>query len=680
MRTVRKGWVKCLCAFFCVLLINVGVWGCVLSAIYYGNIAQPEIFYESSFCWRVTDEYRDKAMQIADWSLEEDLSNYNQQRLEELQKELDSEQTNFCYICYTPDGTVLCSNVVGNGWKKVVYDVYDYSTSDWHADNVPMTSSNEDVAGSYWDTEGSYVTKYTIEYGVKAPLIIEDDYWQARSQMEWLNSWMPVFLGGSIALIVAGLILLVLLFCGAGRRPGREEVVLNWHDKIPYDLYLAVQVVANALVWGLSLVEGIWYLSYNEDLAGLVWVAATGLGGSILILAFLLTTVSRIKARTIFRNTIIWRLLAWLLGLVKKLFAAVKRCGNALSRAVHTLPMVWRIVVLFLIYLAGALLTAVLLIVGIVWFFYDGWAVLLTLLMIVAVPAWHGFALYLICRWALQWRRIREATQAVVAGQTEVQIDTEKYYPDLKEHAEQLNGLGLAIDNAVGERMKSERFKSELITNVSHDLKTPLTSIINYVDLLKKEEIENSTAREYIEVLDRKSQRLKKLTEDLVEASKASTGALTVTKERLDVVQLIRQALGEYEEKLANAGLLLVTKLPETPVYINADGRHVWRVLDNLLNNCAKYALEGTRVYLDAVTEERNVVITVKNISRQELNVPPEQLVERFVRGDESRTTEGSGLGLSIARSLVDLQGGQFGLDIDGDLFKAKVVLPRADA
>ena len=181
-------------------------------------------------------------------------------------------------------------------------------------------------------------------------------------------------------------------------------------------------------------------------------------------------------------------------------------------------------------------------------------------------------------------------------------------------------------------------------------------------------------------MLDRKSQRLKKLTEDLVEASKASTGALTVTKEQLDVVQLICQALGEYEEKLSNAGLLLVTRLPEKPVYINADGRHVWRVLDNLLNNCAKYALEGTRVYLDAVAEERNVVITVKNISRQELNVPPEQLVERFVRGDESRTTEGSGLGLSIARSLVDLQGGQFSLDIDGDLFKAKIVLPLADS
>ena len=179
-------------------------------------------------------------------------------------------------------------------------------------------------------------------------------------------------------------------------------------------------------------------------------------------------------------------------------------------------------------------------------------------------------------------------------------------------------------------------------------------------------------------MLDRKSQRLKKLTEDLVEASKASTGALTVNKERLDVVQLIRQATGEYEEKLSAAGLTLMLQLPNTPVYIDADGRHVWRVLDNLLGNCAKYALEGTRVYLDAMAWDGNAVITVKNVSRQPLNIPAEQLVERFVRGDESRTTEGSGLGLSIARSLTELQGGRFLLDIDGDLFKAKVMFPLA--
>jgi signal transduction histidine kinase len=229
----------------------------------------------------------------------------------------------------------------------------------------------------------------------------------------------------------------------------------------------------------------------------------------------------------------------------------------------------------------------------------------------------------------------------------------------------------------VDEQMKSERFKAELITNVSHDLKTPLTSIINYVDLLKKEDIPNETARGYIEVLDRKSQRLKKLTEDLVEASKASTGALTVNRERLDVKQLVEQAAGEYQEKLSAAGLTLVTTLPQEPVTVTADGRHLWRVLDNLLGNCVKYALEGTRVYLDVTAQGEQAILTVKNISRQSLNLPAQQLLERFVRGDESRTTEGSGLGLSIARSLTELQGGTFELTIDGDLFKAVITLPQ---
>ena len=216
--------------------------------------------------------------------------------------------------------------------------------------------------------------------------------------------------------------------------------------------------------------------------------------------------------------------------------------------------------------------------------------------------------------------------------------------------------------------MKSERFKAELITNVSHDLKTPLTSIINYVNLLKTTEQTDPTARQYIDVLDRKSQRLKKLTEDLVEASKASTGALSVNREKIGMIQLLDQALGEYEEKLEGKHLAVVRAVPEGECYVYADGRHLWRVIDNLLSNCAKYALEGTRVYIEIF----------RNVSRDPLNVPPERLMERFVRGEESRTTEGSGLGLSIAKSLTELQGGTFELVVDGDLFKAIVTLPQS--
>jgi signal transduction histidine kinase len=249
---------------------------------------------------------------------------------------------------------------------------------------------------------------------------------------------------------------------------------------------------------------------------------------------------------------------------------------------------------------------------------------------------------------------------------------------DLKQVADQLNNLSEGIHKAVEKQMQSERFKAELITNVSHDLKTPLTSIINYIDLLKQTHIDDPKALEYLEVLDRKSQRLKKLTEDLVEASKASTGTLKVEKTSLDFGQLVAQALGEYDEKLRSAKLTPVYHQPENPLMVLADGRHLWRVLDNLLNNCVKYAMPGTRVYLSLRQGTSFVTLEMKNISSEPLNLTAEELMERFVRGDSSRTTEGSGLGLNIAQNLVSLQGGHFALSVDGDLFKAIVTIPVA--
>ncbi|MCD8005274.1 MAG: HAMP domain-containing histidine kinase [Oscillospiraceae bacterium] len=296
---------------------------------------------------------------------------------------------------------------------------------------------------------------------------------------------------------------------------------------------------------------------------------------------------------------------------------------------------------------------------------------MLFLLLVYQVPV-----LYLLCRWTVQWREMRAVTGRIVAGELDAQVDHRGFFPDLREHATQLNELGQAIDQAAEERLKSDRFRAELITNVSHDLKTPLTSIVSYVDLLKKEELDSPAAREYVQVLERKSQQLKKLTEDLIEASKASTGAVTVSRQRLDLAQLARQAVGEYGPRLEQAGLSAVVSVPEQPLSISADGRHLGRVLDNLLSNCVKYALPGTRVYVDAAAAEGRAVLTVKNISRERMNVPPEQLMERFVRGDESRATEGSGLGLSIARSLTELQPGRFTLAIDGDLFKAAMEFP----
>ena len=240
--------------------------------------------------------------------------------------------------------------------------------------------------------------------------------------------------------------------------------------------------------------------------------------------------------------------------------------------------------------------------------------------------------------------------------------------------AENINNIRDGLDKAIDNQLKSERMKSELITNVSHDLKTPLTSIINYVELIKKEEdISPEYLKDYINVLDSKSKRLKILIEDLFEASKASSGNIELNMERIDITQLLRQSIGEMEEKLSEANLDLKVNVPDEKVYIRADGRRLYRVLENLLSNISKYSLSNTRVYIDITQVNDKVRLTMKNISSYELNFDPQEIMERFKRADESRNTEGSGLGLAIARDLVNLQGGNFDIDIDGDLFKSIV-------
>ena len=266
-----------------------------------------------------------------------------------------------------------------------------------------------------------------------------------------------------------------------------------------------------------------------------------------------------------------------------------------------------------------------------------------------------------------------EGTERIKGGDIHYKLDIigDDNFSNL---AENINNIGEGLDKAIYNQLKSERLKSELITNVSHDLKTPLTSIINYIELIKKEEdIKPEHIKDYVNVLDSKSKRLKVLIEDLFEASKASSGNLELNMEKIDITQLLRQAIGEMEEKLSNANLDLKLRVPEEKTYIMADGKKLYRVLENLLSNISKYSLNNTRVYIDIIEEDDKVKLTMKNISSYELNFDPEEIMERFKRADESRNTEGSGLGLAIARDLVNAQGGRFEIDIDGDLFKSVV-------
>ena len=282
-------------------------------------------------------------------------------------------------------------------------------------------------------------------------------------------------------------------------------------------------------------------------------------------------------------------------------------------------------------------------------------------------------------------RSIAEGIDRIVEGDLEYQIDTEKMFDGNKIMAEQVNRIGEGISAAVEKSMKDERMKTELITNVSHDIKTPLTSVINYVDLLKREDIQNERAREYIRVLDEKSQRLKTLITDLVEASKISSGNITLESTSLNMCELLSQSLGEFEEKLTRGKLSVVYQKPEKELYVMADPARLWRVLENLLGNVCKYAMPGSRVYVELEENSGDeklprgaVVLTIKNISQNPLNISAAELTERFVRGDEARTGEGSGLGLSIAKDLVTIMEGSFEIFLDGDLFKVCVTMPAA--
>ena len=258
-------------------------------------------------------------------------------------------------------------------------------------------------------------------------------------------------------------------------------------------------------------------------------------------------------------------------------------------------------------------------------------------------------------------------------------MEESEYTGNELELARSLNSISGGLDRAINEQVKAERLKADLITNVSHDIRTPLTSIINYVDLIKREEIDNEKIREYVDVLDKKSARLKNLTEDLLEASKASSGNVRLEMNRLDMVALASQAGGEFEDKFSARRLELEFNTQETHAFVLADGRHLWRVFENLYNNAAKYAMDGTRVYADIYSKDDKHVFTIKNVSAAKLNISPDELTERFVRGDTSRSTEGSGLGLSIAKSLTKLMGGELVIEIDGDLYKASVILPKYD-
>lgn len=458
-----------------------------------------------------------------------------------------------------------------------------------------------------------------------------------------------VALGAGIAglLGIAALLAFLVAAVGHGRKAQTSSL-----QKVPLD-FLAVVACVPVIALAVLLIDTLeCYVSCYAG-AFIVLAALEVLGMSLAVTGFVLAFAYNAKQGAWWKNTVIYRLILGGTHVCAKLYQFM---GWFFRQALRKIPLVWR----------TALVLAIVLLLNFnisYNLYWGGFAILAWFLEAIAVSVG---AIYV----ALLLKRLKEGGKRLAEGNLSYQIDKKGMWFDFAEHADNLNSIGKGMSKAVEARMKSERFKAELIANVSHDIKTPLTSIINYVDFLKKEDLGSEKATEYIEVLDRQSRRLEKLTEDLVDASKAATGNIQMHMVPCQIGVLMAQTMGEYKEKAEKSDLKFIMKVPDEDLEIMADGKQLWRVFDNLLGNICKYSQPGTRVYLDLQEADGQAVILYRNTSKYELNMTEEELMERFVRGDSSRHTEGNGLGLSIARNLVELQGGSFRIVIDGDLFK----------
>lgn len=592
----------------------------------------------------------------------------------EANSEWDSGDSSW-YYAYQENGNIWITNdeVLYNLSADTGYQKAWKAFCERYGDNkeifVDGVGYDVDEGVFYQDVTISETIMVDIQAYVKSEFTAADDFYNS-----FFLRYMDVLLDATVPTFAVSLFLVILcsvyLIAAAGHRKGRDEIVLNGFDRIPFDIICAVFCMGCLGVF--VAVDSAFFSYYSPFETGIGILSCVVC--PILFPVTLLTAATRIKASGwgMFRNTVIWRLcrVAW--RLLKWIWSKLVSGASYLIRHMN---LYWKYV-------------GVLLIFGLIEFFAVatgsmGAVALIGLIELICLCL-------IVIKALVDMNMLKKGAEELASGNTDYEIDTSQMMWEFRRHGENLNRIKGGIQVAVEERMKSERMKTELITNVSHDIKTPLTSIISYVDLLKKEKIDNPTALEYVDVLERQSARLKKLIQDLIDASKASTGNLTVHMEVTDIRVLLEQAMGEFAEKMEKRALRTVITYNTDPVTVMADGRHLWRIFQNIINNIEKYAQDNTRVYIDvdgeiAQQDEDGIVkrsnllkITFKNISRDALNMSGDELMERFVRGDSSRNTEGSGLGLSIARSLAELQGGNLEIIVDGDLFKVVLLLVRA--
>ncbi len=515
-----------------------------------------------------------------------------------------------------------------------------YRESDSH-----LETNVRDVNEYFYDRiEPHYVTKGGVLFiSVDTSFPYKDSFQEARQEYSKMYPWITICIWGAAASFLLELICLIYLSVVAGKRDDSGEVYLNFFDRIPTEiLFLLASIEIIVFVYGIAVV----WAHYDSGSYTSLMLLTGGVTffGMAFLLVFYLSFIRRIRAGVLWMNSI----LRWFAHGISLLFSRQKSL---------TKMVLW----------FGAHLFACMCILPMIAVSYDGSTFSMGIALFALIC---GVEAVLIIREGAQRNKVIDGIHKIASGDLKYKISEKELKGDNKKLAQAVNTIGEGLHRAVDKSMKDERLQADLITNVSHDIKTPLTSIINYVDLLKREDLQNERAQNYIKVLDAKSQRLKQLAEDLVEASKISSGNINLEMVRLNLVELIHQTEGEFVERFEERGLTVVSSLPANTVIILADGRRIWRVLENLYQNVAKYAMEQTRVYVDLQADGEKVLLSIKNISKNPLNIAADELTERFIRGDISRSTEGSGLGLSIAQNLTTLMGGTFKIYLDGDLFK----------
>ena len=491
------------------------------------------------------------------------------------------------------------------------------------------------------------------------------------NQFSFLDNSVYVILPISSIGIV---LILIYLIISIGHKKGNNGISLNDFDKIPLEIIVFVAIC-------IGCIPFIGLMEVNDANAIISLIVTAYLLIYVLSAITLHTFVKRIKAKTLLKTTIFGMIAIFIDKILIKIVNQFKKIKTTLS---YSTNITYKVFIYFALYIIAGLSIFIL--------FRDSFLTLL------GEFALFCFAVYKVIKIVKQYNQIENKLKEMYEGNNQNPLVVSEFMPAFQNTVKYINDISNGFENAIQDRIKSERLKAELITNVSHDIKTPLTSIINYVDLLKEIKIEDEKAKEYIGILDNKSQRLKKLTEDLVEASKVSTGNISLNLEKINIVELIKQASGEFEDKFKKRKLETIINSSESEINIKADSRYMYRIIENLFSNIAKYALENSRVYVDIRTtntekdtgtnwqiikwdkkeepvhSSKQVKIEVKNISKDKLNISAEELMQRFVRGDKSRTTEGSGLGISIAQNLTELQNGEFHLKLDGDLFKVELI------